>query len=225
MGGKLCKANIIQNQQRERNEAAVGAQARTFTIDGVVPKKVENFEYLGYQISSRDSDAPALFMNLAKARKRFARISNLIAREGADSAIGGRIYVAAVLAVLLYGSKTWVWTSSMLTTIRGFHHHACRQLVDKRPLRQQNGTYQYYSADKATRICKLSPIQVYIVRRRQTVLAYIVKRSIYKLCRKAVRSTGTLTRTRFWWEQDLSHWIDLAKDYCPEGRMIWNTGV
>ena len=103
-GGKQCKANIIQNPKRAQNEAAVGAQVRTFTIDGVVLKKVENFKYLGRQISSRDSDAPALFMNLAKAQKRFARISNLIAREGADSAIGGRIYVAAVLAVLLYGS-------------------------------------------------------------------------------------------------------------------------
>ena len=101
-------ANIRRNQQQERDEAATGAQARTFTIDGVTLKKVENFKYLGRQISSRDSDAPALFMNLTKARKRFARISNLITREEVDSAIGGRIYVAAVLAVLLYGSKTWV---------------------------------------------------------------------------------------------------------------------
>ena len=94
-------ANIRGNQQRERDEAAAGAQARTFTIDGVTLKKVENFKYLGRQVSSRDSDDPALFMNLAKARKRFARISNLIAREGADSVVGGRIYVAAVLMVLL----------------------------------------------------------------------------------------------------------------------------
>ena len=108
MGGKQCKANIQRNQQRERNEAAAGAQTRTFTIDDTVLKKVENFKYLGRQISSRDSDAPALFMNLAKARKRFARISNLIAREGADSAVGGRIYVAVVLAVLLYCSESWV---------------------------------------------------------------------------------------------------------------------
>ena len=83
----------------------MGAQARTFTIDGVVLKKVEDFKYLGRQISSRDSDAPALFMNLAKVRKHFARISNLIAREGSDSAIGGRIYVIAVLIVLLYIQK------------------------------------------------------------------------------------------------------------------------
>ena len=71
-------------------------------------------------------------MNLVKARKRLARIFNLIAREGANPAIGGRIYVAAVLAVLLYGLKTWMWTSSMLNSIRGLHHCACWWLADKR---------------------------------------------------------------------------------------------
>ena len=198
----------------------MGAQARTLTIDEVVLKKVEKSKYLGRQISSRDSDAPALFMNLAKARKRFAQISNLIAREGANSAIGGRIYVAEVLTVLLYGSETWVWTSSMLNSIHGFHHCACWQLAEKRPRRRQNGTYWYCPADEAMRICKLSPIQVYISRRRQTVLAYVMKRPICKLCKEVVQSTGTPIRTEFWWEQDLSHWIELVKDDCLEGRLI-----
>ena len=144
-------------------------------------------------------------MNLAKARKCFARISTLIPREWADSAIGGRIYIAAVLAVLLYGSETWVWTLSMLNTIRGFHHRACWQLADKKPIRRQNGTYLYCPADEAMKICKLRPIQVYIARRRQTVLAYVAKRPIYKRCRAAIRSAGTPTSTNFWWEQDLSH--------------------
>ena len=164
-------------------------------------------------------------MNLAKARKRFARISNLIAREGADSAVGGRIYIAAVLAVLLYGSETWVWTSSMLNTIRGFHCRACWRLADKRTIKEQNGTLRYYPADEAMKISKLSPIKVYIARRRQTVLAYVVKRPIYKLFRKVVRSARTPTRTKFWREQDTSHWIELEKDDCPEGRMIQNTEV
>ena len=93
IGNKQCKVNIQRNQQRERNEAAARAQARTFTIDGVVLKKVEKFKYLGRQISGRDSDALALFMNLSKARKRFSRISTLIAREGADSVVGGRIAI------------------------------------------------------------------------------------------------------------------------------------
>ena len=45
-------------------------------------------------------------MNLLKARKPHSRISNLIAREGADPAIGGKIYDVVVLVVLLYGSET-----------------------------------------------------------------------------------------------------------------------
>ena len=45
-----------------RNEVAGGSQARTFTIDGVVLNKVDNFECLVCQISSRDFDAPGLFV-------------------------------------------------------------------------------------------------------------------------------------------------------------------
>ena len=164
-------------------------------------------------------------MNISKVRKPLSWLSNLIARVGADPVIGEKIYVTAILAVLLYSSESWVWTLSMLNTIRGFHHCACRRLADKRPRRRQNGTYEYCSADEAMRICKLSPIQVYIARRRQTILAYVVKRPIYKLCRAAVRSAGTPTRTKFWWEQDLSHWIELVKDDCPEGRVIRDAGV
>ena len=197
IGSRQCKANIQRNQQRERNEAAARAQARTFTIDGVVLKKVENFKYLGRQISSRDSDAPALFMNLSKASKHFSHISNLIAREGADSVVGGRIYVAAVLAVLLYGSESWVWTSSMLLSIRGFHHRCCWRLADKRPKRLQNDTYVYCPADEAMKFCKLRPIQVYIARRRHNIKTYVVKRPIYKLCKEATRSPGTPTRPQF----------------------------
>ena len=70
IGGNQCKASIIQNQQWVQNKAAARIQAKTFTIDGVVLKKVENFEYLGCQISSREFDALALFMNLAKAQRR-----------------------------------------------------------------------------------------------------------------------------------------------------------
>ena len=164
-------------------------------------------------------------MNLTKVRKRFARISNLIAREGADSVVGGRIYVAAVLAVLLYGSESWVWTSSMLTSIRGFHHRCCRRLADKRPQRLQNGTYVYCTADEAMKFCKLRPIQVYIARRRHKIKTYVVERPIYKLCKEATRSPGTPTRTQFWWDQDLDHWLDLGKDGSPEGQLIHDVGV
>ena len=53
-----------------------------------------------------------------------------------------------------------------------------------------------YSIDEATEIYKPSPIRMYIGRRIQIVLlAYVMKRPIYKLCREAVRSAETPTRT------------------------------
>ena len=72
IGDKQSKVSIRQNQQWVQNKAAAGAQARIFTINGVVLKKVENFKYLGRQISSRDSDTQVLFMNLAKGQKCLA---------------------------------------------------------------------------------------------------------------------------------------------------------
>ena len=159
-------------------------------------------------------------MNFLKARKHLSQISYLITREGADPAIDGRIYVVIVLAVLSYGLETWVWTSSMLNTIRVHHHRSCRRLAGNRPWRQQNDTYWYCPDDEAMRICKQRSIQVYVSLRRHTIMTKVVKRPTYKLCSKVMRSIGTSTRTKFLWKQDLSHWIELVKDNCQEGQLI-----
>ena len=224
-GSKSCKTNVRRNRQRERKQAAAAAHARVFTIDGIELKKVENFKYLGRQISSRDSDFPALFLNLSKARKRLVRISRLLAREGASPEVGGKFYVAAILSVLLYGSESWVWSLRMLNTVRGFHHRAVRNLAGMRPKRQQDGTYVYCPADEALKTCGVLPVQVYIARRRKHALTYVEKRPIYELCKATSRSPGTPSGTQFWWEQDLSHWMELRKDGCCRARVIHDGGV
>jgi len=185
-----------------------------FTIDGDKLKKAENFKYLGRQISSRDSDFPVLFLNLSKARKRLTRISRLLTRDGASPVAGGKCFVAAILSVLLYGSETWVWSLRVLNTVRGFHHRASWCLAGERPTRQHDGTYEYCPADEATKTCGLRPIQVYIARRRKHALTYVEKRPIYKLCKNSKRSPGTPSGTVFWWEQDLSRWLELEEDGC-----------
>ena len=58
-----------------------------------------------------------------------------------------------------------------------------------------------------------------------TTTITVVKRPIYKLCRKTIQSVGTPTRTKFWSKQDLFYWIELEKDDCPEAWMIQNAGV
>ena len=69
MGLKACLANIYQNRQREKMETAATAQFRTFTIGGDNLKHVKNFKYSGIQFFFADSDALALFLNLAEAQK------------------------------------------------------------------------------------------------------------------------------------------------------------
>ena len=78
------------------------------------------FKYLGHQISSRDDDALALFMNIAKAHKRLSHLSVLISRELADPVVGGTIYVATVLVVLLFGLKFWGEPPVYLTPYANF---------------------------------------------------------------------------------------------------------
>ena len=132
--------------------------------------------------------------------------------EGATPQIAGKFYRAAILSVLLYGSETWVWTARMVNTVRGFHHRAVRLLSGSPPRRLQNGTYVYRPADEAMEACGLLPIQVYIARRWSRILTHAKKRPIYALCKATQRAPGTPTRTVFWWEQDLSLWLDLVKD-------------
>ena len=105
---------------------------------------------MGHQICFTGSDAPALFLNLAKDQKRLQHISCLITREAVDPAVGGKRYVVAVLSVLLFGSETWVWSSSILQTIRRrFHHRTVQPLANKRLEQLQDGTYVYCPADEA----------------------------------------------------------------------------
>lgn len=101
-------------------------------------------------------------MNLSKVRRHFSFLSYLIAREEADTVGGGRIYVTTVYVGLMYGLKSWVWTSSMLNTICGFDHCKAWWLADKQPEQLQNSIYVYYSTDEVLKFCRLRPVQVCI---------------------------------------------------------------
>ena len=48
--------------------------------------------------------------NLHREEQKWARLSRVLVREGADARTSGIIYVVVVQAVLLYGSETWVMT-------------------------------------------------------------------------------------------------------------------
>ena len=92
--------------------AAAQVQLQTFTIDR------DDLKYAGRHICSIDSDAPALFLNLTKAPKpkrlHNVSLSCLITWDATYPIVGGTIYIAALLSVLLFGSET-CWCDLVVT--------------------------------------------------------------------------------------------------------------
>ena len=58
----------------------------------------------------------------------------------------------------------------------------------------------------------LRPIQVNIAQRCRSIRTYVERRPIFRLCEESERATGGSPRTKFWWEQDFSHWEEFKGD-------------
>ena len=196
----LCGMLARQRAQARRLRECSKAQTVEFEALGSVLGKVHEFRYLGRILTERDSDWPALRRNLSRARQRWGRISRLLAREGATPTVSGNFYKAIVQSVLLYGSETWVWTESMRLTLQGFHHRVARRLSGLMP-RLVSGEWHYPPIEEALATAGLEPLEVYIARRRETLLAQITSRPIYRICEATNRLPSTPPTTLVWWEQ------------------------
>ena len=77
-------------------------------------KNVSSSKYLGRVLSANDDDLPAIVANVCRAHQRWGQVAQLLVWEGASTATMSYFYKAVVLAVLLYGSATWVTFPHML---------------------------------------------------------------------------------------------------------------
>ena len=213
--GMLVTPNSLQRGHRnsamcraeaERVRTAVAIRRARAALDvkfyayGQELERVETFKYLGRLLSSMDSDWPALYSNLKKARQKWARLSCLLAREGASPRVSSMFYKAIIQSVLLYGSETWVISSSMLKTLEGFHSRVARRLTGRRPRRRRDGTWSYPDTAETLRRAGLEPMAVYLDRRRQNLQAFVQGRHLHNTCTNTERLPGTPTGTKFWWE-------------------------
>ena len=197
---RTCAIAAQTRRQREAVQACQLAREQTFTINGDELRSVETFKYLGRIVSSTDSDWPALKKNLTKARQRWAMISRVLVRDGADARISGMFYKAAVLTILLYGSETWVWTLRMYKAAQSFHNSAARR-ISRLVARRQNGVWVWPPLADALKACHMHPLSVYIHRRREQIQPYLDTRATFNLCTSTERLPGTPTGLTFLWEQ------------------------
>ena len=69
--------------------------------------------------------------NLWREKEKWARPSRVLGREVADACTLGRIYVAVVQAVLIYGLETWVTKMRIGRVFGGFHHRVAHRMTGR----------------------------------------------------------------------------------------------
>ena len=199
-----CRAGAARMRQRYAQSDSRRASEVVFTVNGEDLEQVSVFKYLGRPLSSSDSDWPAVYYNLKKARMRWMRVSRVLTREGADPRVCGMFYKAVVQSVLLYSCETWVITSQVLDVLKGFHNRVARRLSGKRPyfLPAEN-KWVYPPSEEALEEAGLFPVEHYISVRQNTLADNVATRPILELCRESEWLSGSARRTLWWTQQDL----------------------
>ena len=100
-------------------------------------------------MTAGDDDWPAVAGNLAKARKSWGRLQEILRREGATPRISGEIFKAVVQQVLMFGAETWVVTPKMERALSGFLQRAARRLTERQARREKDGDWHYPSLEGA----------------------------------------------------------------------------
>ena len=116
---------LAEEEDREVTERALTSYVAPLS-------HVTSSKYLGRVLAAEDDNWPAVVRNLWRTRQKWARLTQVLIREGEDAQTPGQIYLEMVQLVLLYVSETWVLTPCMQRVLGGFHHRvACMLTVRK----------------------------------------------------------------------------------------------
>ncbi len=115
---------VERKKQREVAVTSALALRQQFSVHGDVLEQVEVFKYLGRLLAQDDDDIQAIRAQLRKARSTWARVGQVLRVENVPPRVAVKFYKAVVQAVLLYGSKTWVLSTTALASLEGFHIRA-----------------------------------------------------------------------------------------------------
>ena len=92
-------------------------------------------------IDYNNSDWPAVYQNLKKARMRWGIITRVLAETGAMVQARGIMYKAVAQSVLLCGSDSWVMTGEMLNVLEGFQQRATMRITGMTATRGAGGEW------------------------------------------------------------------------------------
>jgi len=161
------------------------------------------FKYLGRPLAQDDDDVQAVRQQIRKAWGTWARVGQVLRGENAEPRVADKFYKAVVQSVLLYRSKTWNLTETVLARLEGFHIRAAYRMARKhKPRKGLCGNWIYPSTKDVLKECGLQSVKEYINTRHATIAMYVVNRSIFWECQEGEQRRGSMPRW-WWWEQEL----------------------
>ena len=131
-------------------------------------------------------------------------MSCILAHQGALPRVSGMFYKAVVQAVLLYGSESWVVTSSMLCHLSIFYHQITHQISGLKA-RYHPSTIEWIAAPllQALETTGLFFLETYISRRQATVVQYMATCPLFQAATDYFHCTGSTYQYSLWWDQNV----------------------
>ena len=196
----------LQAQRRRGNEEKMIEQAKAnqvkFTVNGKAIERVRKFKYLGRFFTDNDNDSVCIQENIKNARKRWNCIGKILKAEGASAKCMAKFYITIVQAVLLYGADSWITSKRDLERLRSFHHRAVRYITGRHIRKRGEDHWEYPHHEDLLKECKLFPIEVYIERRRGTLMNYFEENCEDLLGEtKSVKKHPRDAHKLLWWNQ------------------------
>lgn len=124
-------------------------------IEDLPVQQVSNCKYLGAIISSDGTIDRELSARIQKASGAFNQLSNIWKNRNILTNTKIRIYFAAVVTILLYGSEVWNTTKKQLHRFEVFHQRCLRRIL------RIKWFHRVSNAEVLER-AKINPIETYI---------------------------------------------------------------
>ena len=78
---------------------------------------------------------------MRKDRRKWARMSSILGREGSDPGISKNFYKSVVQVTLMFRAETWLMPPRIGKTLGGFHHRVVRRMEKMQPRMDISGRW------------------------------------------------------------------------------------
>lgn len=138
------------------------------TVEGQPIEQVSNFTYLGAIISADGTINRELSARIQKASGAFHQLGSIWQSRSIRTPTKIRIYKAAVLTILLYGSEVWNTTKEQMRRFEVFHQRCLRKILKIR------WNYFVSNAEVLER-AKIKPVETFISAARLRWFGHVVR--------------------------------------------------